>query len=164
MNRKSGYRFSAKIMLNEKTRARSLQKMTPIITYRGTVFPWHCDHMGHMNIMHYVGKFDEANWNLFAALGVTPSYLRRGDRGMAGVQQNISYKRELLAGDVVEVRSFVQEMREKVVRFVHEMYNTETGEVASSCEITAVHLDRHLRKACEFSPEIRATAATLLAS
>jgi acyl-CoA thioester hydrolase len=117
-----------------------------------------------MNIMHYVGKFDEANWNLFAALGVTPSYLRRGDRGMAGVQQNISYKRELIAGDVVEVRSHVLELRDKVVRFIHEMYNTETGEVASSCEITAVHLDRQLRKACEFSPEIRATAAKLLAS
>jgi len=94
--------------------------MTPIVTYRGTVFPWHCDHMGHMNIMHYVGKFDEANWNLFAALGVTPSYLRGGDRGMAGVQQNISYKRELMAGDIVEVRSQVLEMRDKVVRFIHD--------------------------------------------
>jgi hypothetical protein len=35
-------------------------------TYRGTVYPWQCDHVGHMNIMWYVGKFDEANWNLFA--------------------------------------------------------------------------------------------------
>jgi len=32
-------------------------------TYRGTVYPWQCDHVGHMNIMWYVGKFDEANWN-----------------------------------------------------------------------------------------------------
>ena len=138
--------------------------MTPIVTYRGTVYPWHCDHMGHMNIMHYVGKFDEANWNLFAAIGVTPSYLRRGERGMAGVQQNISYKRELMAGDIVEIRSQVLELRDKVVRFVHEMYNTESGEVAAACEITAVHLDRHSRRACEFGPEIRATAAKLLAS
>ena len=29
-------------------------------TYRGTVYPWQCDHVGHMNIMWYVGKFDEA--------------------------------------------------------------------------------------------------------
>jgi len=40
--------------------------MTMEVTYRGTVYPWHCDHVGHMNIMWYVGKFDEANWNLFA--------------------------------------------------------------------------------------------------
>ena len=74
-------------------------------TYRGTVYPWQCDHVGHMNIMWYVGKFDEANWNLFARLGLTPSYLRESGRGMAAVQQNIAYKRELLAGDIVEVRS-----------------------------------------------------------
>ena len=48
-----------------------------IITYRGATYPWQCDHMGHMNIMWYVGKFDEANWNLFAAIGITPSYIRQ---------------------------------------------------------------------------------------
>ena len=24
-------------------------------TYRGIVYPWHCDHMGHKNVMWYVG-------------------------------------------------------------------------------------------------------------
>jgi hypothetical protein len=33
--------------------------MEPIVTYRGSVYPWHCDHVGHMNVMWYVGKFDE---------------------------------------------------------------------------------------------------------
>jgi hypothetical protein len=47
-----------------------------IVTYRGTVYPWHCDHMGHMNVMWYMGKFDEAVWNLFLEVGLTPSYLR----------------------------------------------------------------------------------------
>ena len=40
-------------------------------TYRGAVYPWHCDHMGHMNVMWYVGKFDEATWQFFALLGLT---------------------------------------------------------------------------------------------
>jgi len=35
-------------------------------TYRGIVYPWHCDHMGHMNVMWYVAKFDEATWTLMA--------------------------------------------------------------------------------------------------
>ena len=39
-------------------------------TYRGTVYPWQCDHVGHMNIMWYVGKFDEATWHLFHELGI----------------------------------------------------------------------------------------------
>ena len=69
-------------------------------TYRGTVYPWQCDHVGRINIMWYVGKFDEANWNLFARLGLTLSYLREAGRGMAAVQQTVTYKRELLAGDI----------------------------------------------------------------
>jgi len=34
--------------------------MTMEVTYRGTVYPWHCDHVGHLNRMWYAGKFDEA--------------------------------------------------------------------------------------------------------
>jgi acyl-CoA thioester hydrolase len=107
-----------------------------------------------MNVMWYVGKFDEATWNLFAAIGITPSYLREHHRGMAAVQQNISYKRELLPGDIVEVRSSVLEVREKVVRFVHEMRNHERGEVCAISELTGVHIDRQMRKACPFQPGI----------
>ena len=44
-------------------------------TYRGTIYPWQCDHMGHMNVMWYVGKFDEATWQFFSMLGLTPAWL-----------------------------------------------------------------------------------------
>ena len=132
-------------------------------TYRGTAYPWQCDHVGHMNIMWYVGKFDEANWNLFARLGLTPSYLRSSGRGMAAVQQNITYKRELLAGDIIEIRSHLLELRDKSLRFRHDMSNAETGEMAAFCEITAVHMDRSLRKSAVFADAIRETALRYLA-
>ncbi len=123
-------------------------------TYRGTVYPWHCDHMGHMNVMWYVGKFDAATWRLFSGIGVTPSYIRDNDRGMAAVQQNITYSRELHAGDLVTIRSGILEMKEKAIRFVHEMRNEATGEIAAVTVLTGVHLDRRLRKACPFPAEI----------
>jgi acyl-CoA thioester hydrolase len=132
-------------------------------TYRGTVYPWHCDHVGHMNVMWYVGKFDEATWNFFARFGLTPAYLRETGRGMAAVQQNISYKRELLAGDIVEVRSFLIEVRDKVIRFAHEMRNAETGEVCAICELTGVHMDRKLRKSVALADAIREAAQKQLA-
>ena len=128
------------------------------VTYKGVVYPWQCDQMGHMNVMWYTGKFDEATWNLFAELGITPTYMREQHRGMAGVQQNTAYKEELFAGDVIEVRSRVLEVREKVIRFLHEMRNIEKGTVAATSEITAVHLDRKARKACAFPAAIRAAA------
>jgi acyl-CoA thioester hydrolase len=126
--------------------------------YRGIVYPWQCDHIGHMNIMWYVGKFDEANWNFLARLGLTPSYLRNSGYGLAAVQQNISYKREMLAGDTVEIKSRLLEVGDKSVRFLHEMRNAETGETAATCEMTAVHLDREARKATPWPPAVRHAA------
>ena len=121
-----------------------------LLTYRGAVHSSDCDHIGHMNIASYGAKFDEANWVFFCDIGITPTYLR-GDRyGMAGVQQNITYKQELFAGDVIEIRSQVLEIGDKRIRMRHEMRNIETGEVAAACEITAVHLDKQGHKSCDF--------------
>jgi acyl-CoA thioester hydrolase len=77
---------------------------------------------------------------------------------MAAVQQTISYKRELLAGDIIEVKSRLVEFRDKSIRFLHEMRNAETGEVAATCEIAAVHIDRAARKSVPFAPAIRYAA------
>jgi acyl-CoA thioester hydrolase len=134
----------------------------PLVTYRGTVYPWHCDHVGHMNVMWYVGKFDEATWQFFHALGLSPSYLRAAQRGMAAVDQHLTYARELHAGDVVTIRTKLLEFREKSLRFAHEMVNDETGEVAATTTLKAVHLDTALRKSCAFADAIAARAAAML--
>ena len=124
------------------------------ITYRGVVYPWHCDHIGHMNVMWYVGKFDEGTWHLLASVGLTPTYLREQKRGMVAVQQTLTYKRELRAGDLVTVRSGVLEMKDKSIRFFHEMRNEETDEVAAIAVYTGVHTDSESRRACPFPSEI----------
>jgi acyl-CoA thioester hydrolase len=126
------------------------------ITYRGTVYPWHCDHMGHMNVMWYVSKLDEATWNFLASIGITPAYLRDSNRGMVAVEQRLSYKRELLAGDTVFVRSQLLELRDKAIIFAQEMFNGQTMELAATAHYTGVHTDRTTRKACPFPPEVRA--------
>jgi acyl-CoA thioester hydrolase len=77
---------------------------------------------------------------------------------MAAVQQNISYQRQLFAGDIVEVTSRLLELKDKSIRFLHEMRNAETGEIAATCEITGVHMDRQARKSAPFEPAIRNAA------
>jgi acyl-CoA thioester hydrolase len=136
----------------------------PLLTYRGVVYPWHCDHVGHMNVMWYVGKFDEATWNFFAMLGLDPPFLRANGRGMAAVEQNIAYKKELMAGDVVTIYSAVLEIKDRVIRFSHEMRKTDTDDIAATTVITAVHLDTAARRATAFPAEVRARAETLAIS
>src|SRR5689334_11069539 len=124
------------------------------ITYRGTIYPWHCDHVGHMNVMWYAGKFDEASWHFLAGLGITPSFLRRENRLMAALQQNTTYRRELLAGDIITIRSGILEMKEKTIRFFHEMRNEDTNEVAAVTELTGIYMDAETRKSTLFPEEI----------
>lgn len=133
------------------------------ITYRGTVHQWHCDHMGHMNVMWYVGKFDEATWNLAAMMGLNSQYLKSANRGMAALDQRISYKREAVAGDVVTVRSAVLEVKPKIVRFVHEMRRDDLGDLLAVMMVGAVHLDTVARKSIPFEPAIAAKTSAIIA-
>jgi acyl-CoA thioester hydrolase len=134
----------------------------PLLTYRGAVYASQCDHMGHMNVMWYVEKFDEATWQLLAAIGLTPSRLRTENIGMAGVEQHIEYKRELFAGDVVTVSTTMLEIRDKTMRIEHHMKNDDTGEVAARMVLVAVHLDRATRKARSFPEDVRERARAMI--
>ncbi len=133
-----------------------------LITYRGAVYPSQCDHMGHMNVAWYVAKFDEATWQLFAAIGLTRSCLAAESLGMAGVEQHIEYKRELYAGDVVTVSSAILEVKDKAIRFAHEMKNDESGEVAARTVLVAVHLDTVTRRARALPTDVRERACSMI--
>lgn len=138
--------------------------MTTHPTYKGIVQQWHCDHMGHMNVMWYVGKFDEATWAFFAELGLKPAELRAQNKGMAALEQNIKYLREALPGDLLEIYTKPLEVRNKTIRFVHTMIDCEIGETAATCELVAAHLDKAARKAIALPDEVRKKALSLISS
>jgi acyl-CoA thioester hydrolase len=129
-----------------------------IETARGMVHEWQRDHMGHINVRAYMEFFDAACWQTYAALGLTPSLLRSGALHLAAVQQNISYQKELHPGDAVTVRSGVLEIRGKVLRFRHELLNTETGDICAVCDFTVVCLDPKSRKSRPFPDEVTVKA------
>ncbi len=133
-----------------------------LITYRGTVYPWQCDHMGHMNVMWYAGKFDEASWQLLSNLGLTSARFRNDGTAMAAVEQHVNYRRELHPGDSVTVRSAVLEVKDKSIRFIHEMRNDQTEEVAATSLLVAVHLDQTARKARSLPADVRDCAALMI--
>jgi acyl-CoA thioester hydrolase len=134
----------------------------PLVTYRGAVYPAQCDHMGHMNVAFYVAKFDEATWQLFAGLGLTRSRFEADGSGMAGLEQHIEYRRELYPGDVITVTSRVLEVRDKVIRFEHEMKNDVSNELAAKMLVVAAHLDTAARKARSFPDDVRSAAGAMI--
>jgi acyl-CoA thioester hydrolase len=132
------------------------------LTYKGVVYPWHCDHMGHMNVMWYVGKFDEATWAFFGSIGLSPSALREGGRGMAALEQNITYQREALPGDTLEIYTRPIEIKDKTIRFAHEMIDCASGEIASRCELVAVYMDTKARKGVALPDDVKEKVRALV--
>jgi acyl-CoA thioester hydrolase len=121
-----------------------------IETYRGVVYPWHCDQMGHMNVMWYVGKFDEATWNLFAEVGITTRFLKETAAGWQRCSRTSPTSASCSPADTIAVRSALLEVRDKVARFVHEMRNAHTGEISAICVLTGVSMDSQTRKSTPF--------------
>jgi acyl-CoA thioester hydrolase len=121
--------------------------MKLIRTFQGTIYPWHCDHMGHMNVQFYVAKFDEAVWNLFSRLGLTLPYLKENKRGMVALEQHLYYYKEVFAGESIYIESEIVEMREKVILIKHSMFKLANDEKAAETTVTGLHIDTELRKA-----------------
>jgi acyl-CoA thioester hydrolase len=133
--------------------------MTEFETYRGTVYPWHCDFNGHMNVMHYVGKFDEATWQFFAHFGVTPSYLKKEEKAMVAVEQHFKYFQELNSGNLIYIKTELIEFKQKAIVFVHRMYNVETEALVAEGRMVGVHIDATLRKSVPFPERIWARSS-----
>lgn len=138
----------------DQDQERPPKEVRQVETYRGTVYPWQLDHVGHMNVQFYTARFDEATWHFFSSLGIGTRYLREQRRGMAALEQHTRYKRELHAGALVRITSELLEVKPKIVRFIHRMYDAETGEEIADSELTAVHLDTGVRRSVPFPGEI----------
>ena len=63
-------------------------------TYRGTIYPWHCDHMGHMNVMYYIHFFDQAAGHLLSACGY--KWAEMGEQRLGFVERRLT-EEELLS-------------------------------------------------------------------
>ena len=84
---------------------------TQFETYRGVIYPWMIDHVGHMNVQFYTARFDEATWQFLAQLGLTPTFLKRNHRSAVAVDQRTQYKRELVAGSLVHITTELERPR-----------------------------------------------------
>ncbi len=112
-----------------------------IETYRGVVYPWHCDHQGHLNTMHYVGMFDMAFWHHISALGFTRAYMQEQGTAFVDVKDTIEYKVEQPVGSLLLIESGLLRTGSTSITALHRMRNTETGDIAATSEKISVYFD-----------------------
>lgn len=119
----------------------------PLQTYRGAVASWECDPNGHMNVRHYVAKFDDATWHFSECMGIGGAYLAREGCGFMAVDQHIQYRRELMPPDALHIVTDILDVADRKMQFHHTMYHTRSGAIAAVCTLLGVHVDLSSRKA-----------------
>ena len=122
-------------------------------TFRGVIYPWHCDHMGHMNVMYYVNFFDQAAGHLISACGFKWSEIGEQKIGFADVKHVIEYKAEQKVGSLITVESGIVKRGRTSLVGTHRMLNPETGELAATMEVTTILFDLAARKSIPLPEE-----------
>ncbi len=109
-----------------------------VYTFKGAILASEYDNASHMNSHMYVSRFDQATWFLLHAIGVTPVSIKQKKLRVAIVRQNYQFLEELRGGELIEIKSGFLAVGEKYFRFLHQMYNDETGHLVATCDCVAV--------------------------
>lgn len=118
------------------------------------VDPAWIDLYGHMNAARYVGVFDHFGYQLLDALGVGESYTRASHCGIYTVDIAVNYRRELLAGDPLELRLRVLGADAKRLLCLMELFQTRDNYLAATMEQLSVHVNLDTRRSQVFPDSV----------
>ena len=116
------------------------------IAYQGMFYPMETDHMGHANVRYYSRAFNESAYFTFTTADITPNYMRENNRGMAAVTENYEYKREIMPGDLIQVRTCFINFTPKSLHVWAVMIDACTDEICAINDQVCVSLDTIARK------------------
>ncbi len=144
--------------------AKGMSMPSYVETFRGTVAPADCDHLGHMNVQHYFRAVSDGMFAVMVHLGLTPDEIRRRKMSFAVVRAETEFNRELYAGDVIALESSIVRIGEKSATFHHRLRNVATDALAMSTEFKCVLLELEERQATVVPDDIRQAAAERFSS
>ena len=126
------------------------------LLYKGTVHPWHCDVMGHMNTRHYLAMFDDASYQLLnEATGWHATSEVWQGRGWADVHNSIDYLGELRAGELIEIQGGISAVGNSSFTASYFMRNKVTGDIAAKMVAKLIYFDLVARKSMLLTDEIK---------
>ncbi len=131
-------------------------------TFKGAILASEYDVASHMNSRMYVSRFDQATWFLLHAIGVTPASIKQQNLRVAIVRQNYQFLEELRGGELVEIKSGFLAVGGKYFRFLHQMYDDESGKMVATCDSVAVQASLESGKSVSLTPSLQEKAKRYL--
>lgn len=114
-----------------------------------------------MNVQHYFRAVSDGMFSLMAQVGLGPTEIRVRQMSFAVVHAETDFMAELIAGDVIALRSAVETIGNKSAEFRHELVNVASGQTVMSTKFKCVFLDLERRVAVEMPADIREQMAAL---
>lgn len=114
--------------------------------FRSAVYPWHCDHQGHMTTMFYFSMFDPACWHLLSAVGFTREQMNAQSRGFVDATSTIEYRAERRAGDLIVIEGGLLRIGGSSLTAYYRMKDPESDEIAATLESVSVYFDLNARE------------------
>ena len=134
----------------------------PIIVYRGVVYPWLCDSMGHFTTRYYMAMFDDAAWHLLHAFGFDPEWITEKKIGWADVSHHIEYLKEVHHGELVLIEGKPLRVGNKSIKSQLEMKSVRSDEIYARLTAVTVQFDLAKRCAIPVLDEVREKALAWL--
>ncbi|KUJ66742.1 thioesterase [Streptomyces albus subsp. albus] len=109
--------------------------MTQPFSVRITVRGYETDSQGHLNMSVYLQYAEHARWEMFRAAGITQKSLLDKGIGPVNLETNIKYRRELRAGDEVDVSCAIRISEGKtftIEQLIHKADGTLSAELTST--------------------------------
>jgi acyl-CoA thioester hydrolase len=135
------------------------QARRAFVAWRGVVHPWLCDAMGHLTTRAYVAMFDDATYHLlFAAFGYAPGRAEWEGRGWADVKQELTYKLEVSAGELVWIEARLLRLGTTSLTGEYSLHRAVDDSEAATFVGTTVFFDLQARRGIELTPAMRERA------
>jgi acyl-CoA thioester hydrolase len=106
----------------------AVEDLAPLPVYlRYTLVEADLDANGHLNVRRYMGLFDDANWGLYAAVGMTQDYFRNSGSGAFALEMHLHYYAEIRLGETVTVRTRLLAHSAKRIHYISFMLTPAAG-------------------------------------
>ena len=129
-----------------------------IETYRGVVFPWEVDQVGHLTVAYYFERLEDATLALLDAIGLGADYVAREGRRCVTVDCYVRYHHELRVGDILHIQSGVTALGAEGLRLGHKLFDSATGTLCTTVELDTRHVQLEGRRGVPLTVEQQAAA------